>query len=70
MNYTVTAVIQSPNIDDNEPCPVQWYKGDNLAKAMHAMMGAAAHDEDVDHGDLPKSMHYRTLSVRLDKEEA
>lgn len=70
MNYTVTAVIQSPNIDDNEPCDVQWYKGDNLAKAIVAMSGAAAHDEDLDHGDLPVSMRYRTLSVRLDKEEA
>lgn len=70
MIYVVTAVIQSQNLDENRPCPVQWYKGDNLAKAVHALTGAAVHDEDLDHEGLPESMRYRTLSVELTKQEA
>lgn len=66
--YTVTATIQSQKIDNGQPVEVNWYTGTSLAKAVAAMSSAATHDEDVDHGDLPESMRYRTLSVRLDKE--
>lgn len=65
--YTVTATIQSGDLT-NPPADVQWYSGDNLAKAVNALTGAATHDEDTDHGDLPVSMRYRTVSVRLDTE--
>jgi hypothetical protein len=68
IRYTVTATIQSNNIDAGEPVDVNWYKGTSLGKAISAMSGAAAHDEDVDHGDLPEALRYRTLSVRLDKQ--
>ena len=68
IRYTVTATIQSNNIDAGEPVDVNWYTGTSLGKAISAMSGAAAHDEDVDHGDLPEALRYRTLSVRLDKE--
>jgi hypothetical protein len=60
--YTVNNVIQS---GDNEPVDVQWYRGDNLAKALAALVQSATHDVDVDHGDLPESMRFHVNSVSL-----
>jgi hypothetical protein len=69
MKYTVTAVIQSASIDGNQPVDVNWYKGDNLAQAMSAMVGAAAHNVNDEDSTMPESVRYRTLSVRLDMTE-
>lgn len=69
MQYTVVAVIQGVSIDANKPVEVQWYTGDSLGSAIAAMAQAAAHDVEKDHGDLPESMRYRTLSVTMQKIE-
>lgn len=66
MQYTVTATIQSHNIDGNAPVDVQWYSGSSLAAAVVAMGQAAVHSDDTEGFDLPDSVRYRTLSVRLD----
>lgn len=60
MQYKVTAVIQSVDIDNNKPVDVQWYKGPSLAAALAAQTQAAAHDETV--AGEPR---YRTLSVTM-----
>lgn len=65
MQYTVTTVIQSGNIDAGEPVPVQWYKGDNLALAVSAMAQAATHNERDKDSTMPEHMRVRTLSVTL-----
>jgi len=50
----VTQTIQAP---DNAPVEVQWYTGDNMAKAISAMATALSDD-----GDSP---YYRVLDVRV-----
>jgi len=58
-NYTVIALIEG-----TEKVDVMWYDGDNLSKAIAAFAQAATDGED--HGDMPESVRYRTLSVRMD----
>jgi hypothetical protein len=57
-HYIVEALIQGA-----ETVTVNWYKGTNGIKALAALAQAAAHDEEMDHGDLPQSMRYRTMHV-------
>lgn len=63
--FTVTAVIQSNNIDGNAPVEVNYYTGTNGMKALSALGTAAANYEDTD-PNLPKMYQVRTLSVRMD----
>lgn len=66
--YIVSAMIQAPA---NEPVSVNWYKGDDLARAISAMVGAAVHDRDVNDAtpELPASVRYATLGVTLSIEQ-
>lgn len=64
--YIVSAMIQAPA---NEPVDVNWYKGDDLARAIAAMTSAAVHDREVDDSNMPPSVRYRTLGVTLSIEQ-
>lgn len=66
MKYIVTATIRSGNIDQGQPVDVNWYRGEDHAAALAAMVSAAAHKPDDTDTALPERMQYRTLSVRLD----
>lgn len=44
--YTVTRVIQSVNIDGNEPVEVQFYKGHSHVSAIQGMVMAANTDDE------------------------
>lgn len=62
--YKVTAVIQSKDIDNNEPVTVQWYSGTSLAKAISALAGSVADHDDHD-PNVPEMARYFTRSASI-----
>lgn len=60
MDIKVHQVIQSKNIDNNEPVCVTWYKGSNHAEALSALVSASVHIDDT---------YYRVLSATIAFEE-
>lgn len=67
--YIVTQMIQSADIDNNEPVQVKWYSGDSLAQAICAMTQAAAHHEEINDSGIPESARYSVLGVTLSIEQ-
>lgn len=63
--YTVTGLIQSRDIDNNQPVSVHWYGGRDLAKAMAALVSCAANSVPDEDNHLPLSVQYLTLDVNL-----
>lgn len=65
MQYAVYAIVTSPSIDNGAPTEVEWYRGDDLARAIAAQVSAAAHHTVDETNPIPPEQQVKTLSVQL-----
>lgn len=63
--FVITTTILS-RVDNATPADVTWYRGEDHAQALAALVSAAALVGDDEKSDLPESMKFDIKAVRLD----
>jgi hypothetical protein len=63
--FVITTTILS-RADNATPADVTWYRGEDHAQALAALVSAAAQDPNAHDNNLPESMKYDVTGVRLD----
>jgi hypothetical protein len=63
--FIITNTILS-RAEGATPSDVTWYRGENPVQALAALAQAFAHGEDAEESNLPESMKYDVIAVRMD----
>lgn len=61
MKFVITVTVKSPT---SSPVDVTWYRGDNHAEALSALVQAGA--KDVADESMPESIRTKVIAVRMD----